>query len=231
MIEVIVVCEGRTEEAFVKEVMQPALSAASIYLYPRLISTSAQAKGGALSTDRVVRNLGRTLKERAGTYVTTLFDLYGLPTDFPGRATADTDPVARCEKIEAALHEQVLRAVRCREDRFMPYIQPYEFEALLFSDTTAFGRLEPDWKPQQAQLAAVADAADSPEHINGEPDTHPSARLESALHGYRKMAHGVALAASIGIERMRAECRHFGRWFDSVESLQPLQRPRGSTSR
>lgn len=223
MIEVIAVCEGRTEEAFVKEVLQPELSPQAIHLHPRLIQTSPQAKGGALSTGRVVRYLVRTLKQRADTYVTTLFDLYGLPTDFPGCTAAGAVPLTRCKKIEAALRKHVVSAAQCRADRFVPHIQPHEFEALLFSDTTAFGRCEGEWQPQEAQLAAIADAAESPEHINGGQNTHPSAHLENALRGYRKISHGVSLARHIGIERMKDKCQHFREWFDHMASLPPMQ--------
>ena len=89
MTDVAVVCEGRTEEAFINEVVQPALAFNAVYLQARLISTSPGAKGGALSRDRVVRGLGLVLRERDDTYVTTFFDLYGLTGGFPGRADAD----------------------------------------------------------------------------------------------------------------------------------------------
>ena len=86
MTDVVVVCEGRTEQAFINEVVQPALATSAVFLDARLISTSSGAKGGALSRDRVVGDLCRVLRQRGDTYVTTFFDLYGLPADFPGKA-------------------------------------------------------------------------------------------------------------------------------------------------
>jgi hypothetical protein len=54
VIEVIVVGEGQTEETFIRDVLAPALMGRDISLQPRLIATSAGAKGGALAGDRVL---------------------------------------------------------------------------------------------------------------------------------------------------------------------------------
>ena len=191
-----------------------------------LMRTSPRAKGGALSRDRVVRNLVSFLRERSDTYVTTFFDLYGLPADFPGReeAAVQRNPLIRSELIERSLHSVVVRQARCRTDRFLPHIQPHEFEALLFADPSAFGRYKPDWELRATSLAAVVASVPSPEHLNDGPNTHPSARLEDALHGYRKVSDGVNVAAIVGVERMRMACQHFSRWFGRMANLQPLSK-------
>ena len=110
---------------------------------------------------------------------------------------------------------------RCRTDRFLPHIQPYEFEALLFSDTSHFAREQPEWEQRADELAAARRGAASPEHINDGPDTHPSARLER-LAGYHKVRHGTALAQRIGLDRIREECGHFAGWLSRLESLPAL---------
>ena len=114
-----------------------------------------------------------------------------------------------------------MRAARCRPDRFVAHIQPYEFEALLFSDTSQFAREQPEWARWAAELAAARRSATSPEHIDDGPDTHPSALLER-LAGYHKVRHGPALAARIGLGRIRDECRHFAAWLSRLESLPAL---------
>ena len=224
MTDVVVVCEGRTEEAFINEVVQPALAFNAVYLQARLISTSPGAKGGALTGDRVVGGLGRVLRERDDTYVTTFFDLYGLPVGFPGRAGAErgSDPITRCEQVEVVLHGVVVEHARCRHERFLPHIQPYEFEALLLSDMAAFVRAEAQWHSVGSELASVVEASASPEHVNDGFGTHPSARLKRAIPGYRKVSHGLRLATQIGLDRIRSECHHFGAWLGRMESLQPL---------
>jgi hypothetical protein len=157
--------------------------------------------------------------------VTTLFDLYGLKPDFPGvdAARARNDPFQKCGNIEQALAAAVLEASGCRADRFLPHIQPYEFEALLFSDVTLFARVQPEWRRFENELREVREAAETPEHINDGPQTHPSARLTGLLEPrYKKPLHGGRIAASIGLARIREECRHFDAWLTKIESLQPL---------
>jgi hypothetical protein len=192
---------------------------------PRQIRTSQQGRGGALSTDRVIRALSYTLRESGRTYVTTLFDLYGLKPDFPGVAAmrVRSDPLQRCRIIEDALAEAVVEASGCRADRFVPHIQPYEFEALLFSDVSAFGTVQPEWRRFEDKLREARHTANTPEHINDGPDTHPSARLTGLLQPrYKKPLHGGRIAASIGLAGIRQECRHFDAWLTKIESLPPL---------
>ena len=226
MREVIVVCEGQTEEVFVSEILAPVLREGNVSLSSRLISTSRHSKGGALNAQRVLRFLRNTLRERRDTYVTTLFDLYGLPSDFPGRSEAarEIDSVDQAIAVEAKLHTTVIDFAECRPDRFLPHIQPHEFEALMFSDTAKFADVEPAWRTYVGQLEAARRSVRSPEHINDGPETHPSARLENLLRPrYNKVRHGRAVSARIGIDRMRAECAHFDDWMARVETLPPLR--------
>ena len=227
MIDVLVVCEGRTEQAFVGDVLAPFLAERKhILLGPRIIPTSRRGRGGSLNWDRVIRYLRNTLRERGHTYVTTLFDLYGLVTDFPGRRDAAglADPIERAAAIESTFAEAVVREAGCRPDRFIPHIQPYEFESLLFSDVGQFARVDPAWRASVENLQHVRKSAASPEHINDGRDTHPSARLQTLLRGkYDKVLHGRAVSALIGVERIRTECRHFGEWLRRLERLPPLR--------
>ena len=225
MNEVIIVCEGQTEEVFVREILRPALAARNVFVQPRLVATSSRAKGGALGGQRVLRFLRNTLREREDIYVTTFFDLYALPSDFPGRAdaAAPTDPLDRSEEIENGFHAAVVREAQCRPERFLPHIQPYEFESLLFSDTEGFAKAEPEWQAFAGRLASARQSAWSPEHINDGRDTHPSARLEGLLRPrYNKVRHGIAVSAQIGLNCIRTECRHFDRWLARLEGLPPL---------
>lgn len=226
MIEVIVVGEGQTEETFVRDVLAPRLSDREISLQPRLIKTSPGGRGGALSKQRVLGFLRNTLRERGRTYVTTFFDLYGLRPDFPGidEARHKKDPREKSEVVERILADAVVEASGCRAERFLPYIQPHEFEALLFSDVVAFGAVKSEWRRFVGELQRVRDDTETPEHINDGPDTHPSARLTKLLYPrYAKPLHGSRVAATIGLDRIRAECRHFDGWLSGLESLRPLK--------
>lgn len=221
MTQVIVVCEGQTEERFVKEVLARSLWVEDLYLYPRLIPTSPTSKGGSLSGQRVIGFLRDLLRQRWDAQVTTFFDLYGLPSDFPGAREAESilDPLQRASAVEAALRAAAVEAAGRGERRFHPHIQPYEFEALLFSETQRFGQVQPKWVKAGVKLSEVRHRAVSPEHINDGEDTHPSALLQVLKPRYRKPEHGVRVAARIGIERMRAQCRHFDGWVSRMEQL------------
>ena len=224
MIEVVVVCEGQTEAQFTSSVLQQFLGAGEIIVEPRLIPTSSKSRGGSLNRARVIRYLRNTLRQRSDTYVTTLFDLYGLGHNFPGyRESLELrDPIQRVLTIESEFHSATIEASGTRPDRFIPHIQPYEFESLLFSDVERFVDTDPRWSSRVDQLRNVRQAASSPEHINDGTDSHPSARLK-VLPRYRKVRHGVDVIRHIGLDTVRSECRHFGQWLARIERLQPLK--------
>lgn len=224
MIHVLIVGEGQTEEMFVNRVLQPHFAYVGVFVEPRLIATSPRAKGGSLNRDRVLRHLRNTLRERSDVYVTTFFDLYGLRPDFPGLSESAThvDPVGRADAIEAVFHQTVVQIAQCRPDRFLPHIQPYEFESLVFSDVERLPQVDPAWQHQVGSLRTVRESFPSPEHINDGYNTHPSARLRP-LYGYKKVLHGAAITHRIGLSRIRSECRHFGHWLSRIENLPPLR--------
>jgi hypothetical protein len=210
--------------------MAPPLAVEGIYLQPRLISTSSQARGGALTPDRVFRFLRNTLRERTDTYVTTLFDLYRLAPGFPGAEAAAplSDPLERASAIEVAFAASVIERSECRAERFLAYIQPYEFEALLFSGIEGVAEVETQWQSQLGPLQQARNDARSPEHINDGPTTHPSARLAALRHpSYQKTLHGPQIAGRIGLEQICAECSHFAAWLTRIGSLRPLTLPAG----
>ncbi len=228
MIEVIVVGEGQTEETFVRDVLAPTLAPELIFLYPRLIRTSPVGQGGALKYARVLRDLRNTLRQRVDTYVSTFFDLYHLDPDFPGydEGRGVYDPLSRAALIERRFREAVVAEAGCREDRFLPHIQPFEFEALLFSDVNGLVEIEPEWRRRVGQLVAVRAAVQSPEHIDDGPDTHPSRHLDRILQPrYRKVLHGPRAALHIGLARIAEQCHHFAEWLNRLRGLRPLIRP------
>ena len=176
MKRVCVVCEGQTEEEFVLQVLAPALYGIGINLVPEMIQTSPGHKGGALKYERVKRHLRNTLRQNSRPVVTTLFDLYRLNHDFPGfeQASGRRDLVERLKILNQSLHADVVAHAGCQSDRFIPYIQPYEFEALLFSDVSTLVAYEPSWQNSALKLHVVRALVSSPEHINDQPETKPA---------------------------------------------------------
>ena len=197
---VFVVCEGQTEETFVRDVLAPAFYP-KLNLIGQIIETSPGHKGGGLSYQRVQRHLRNTLRQSSAPFVTTLFDLYRLDTDFPGHREAMGKPLEqRLSLLNARFRGDVVAVADCRPDRFLPYIQPYEFEALLFSDVPTLTDIEVGWSGAAGKLQAIRESAETPEHINDGPTTKPAAHLERHLTqpGYRKTLHGPIAASLIG---------------------------------
>lgn len=119
MTQVIVVCEGQTEERFVKEVLARSLWVDDLYLYPRLIPTSPTSKGGSLSGQRVIGFLRDLLRQRWDAQVTTFFARRGgrvarLPR-CPIRRERVVGPGARRDSLtEGARRRPDLRRFRER---------------------------------------------------------------------------------------------------------------------
>ncbi|MCB1901824.1 MAG: DUF4276 family protein [Rhodocyclaceae bacterium] len=223
MKRVCVVCEGQTEEEFVLQVLAPGFYDLGLNLIPEMIETSPGHKGGALSYDRVKRHLRNTLRQSSAPVVTTLFDLYRLDSGFPefDASRGKLDLERRLEVLTRAMHADVVAEAGCQPDRFIPYIQPYEFEALLFSDVATLVQTEPAWNGGYDALNAARGAAKSPEHINDRPETKPAAHLERELKNpsYRKRRHGPVAAKKIGLTRIEAECAFFAAWLRQIRGL------------
>ncbi len=67
----------------------------------------------------------------SNTRFTTMFDLYRMPRDFPEYQNTETitDPYDRVCRLEHAIR------VDLHDPRFIPYIQLYEFEALILAES------------------------------------------------------------------------------------------------
>lgn len=219
----IVVVEGQTEEEFVKQVLGPHLAGYGVYASATIVGKHiAQKRGhGARGgghfrhwrTD-IQRILGRD--GGADLRVTTLFDLYGLPSDFPGLDVhgTDSDTSHRCVSLEAALWEAF------GDRRFIPYIQRHEFEALVFAALPELRELldaEDDLSGLRDLEQEIGDAG--PEDVNDGDQTAPSKRLANRVPGYRKTAHGPLAVAGTGLPTLRARCPRFSAWVQRLEAL------------
>ena len=219
-------CEGQTEETFVNEVLAQEFYPLRINLIPLLIPTSPGHKGGALAYGRVQLFLRNALRGGSETIVTTLFDLYKIDTKFPGFVEAAGKPLdTRLKVLTSAFHHDIITLSGCRPDYFLPYFQPYEFEALLFSDVPTLTSTEPGWEAAAEKLQAVRDKADSPEHINDGPSTKPAAQLAAHLTTppYNKVLYGHKAAERITVAKMESECAYFAAWLASLRQFAPTK--------
>jgi hypothetical protein len=167
----------------------------------------------------VKNDICRWLKQdrAADARFTTMFDLYGLPQDFPGFAEARriTGALTRVEALEEAL------AADIDEPPFIPYIQLHEFEALLLSCPRAFAYQYTDRVREIARLERLCSQYHSPEDIDDGQDSAPSKRIAGEIPEYvvAKRTAGPLIALEIGLQRIREKCPHFNAWLTRLESL------------
>lgn len=220
MVRVHIICEGLTEEAFVKDLLAPHFETHEIYLQVALLGKPGH-KGGRVQFDRLFTDVRIRLRGDTEAYCTTFFDFYALPSDFPGKEEAATKALIRdksqcinigvTQKLEAVLGSTVMQ-------RFIPYVQMYEFEALLFSNPSKFakGIYQPSLV---SEFESIRNAFSTPEEINDSPITAPSKRVESLVSGYEKPLYGTLAALEIGLKTMRRECVLFDAWLKKLEAL------------
>lgn len=225
MRRVVIVCEGQTEEAFISRVLCPAFLDRGLHLQGITVETSTGHKGGAMRYARLLPALRNALANGSVVAVTTLIDFYKLAGDFPDHAAAMSQPLlfASLDRLQVALHTDVVQRTGCDPVRFLPYIQAHEFEALLFSDVETLSTVESSWTSRLTALRAARADGETPEHINDGHDTKPSARLQALLlnPSYHKLRHGPIAAERIGLARIEAECPRFSGWLWRLRALVP----------
>ncbi len=222
MIRLHITAEGQTEQAFVKHVLAPYLSPFEVYADARCVLTSKdkrsakEYRGGLLSYEKAKRDIQDWIKEdnHIGCRFSTMFDLYALPKNFPGNEETieNQDPYDRVEHIETAFAQDI------SDSRFIPYIQLYEFEALILADPRQL-----DWEYFEHDRAIESlvsmVSGRNPELINDSPQTAPSKRIIKEIPEYDKVTAGVAVAGRIGVETLQEKCRHFDNWLHRLERL------------
>jgi len=219
--KVYAVVEGKTEQLFIKRILEPYLNSKNVFLYATQLSKPGQ-KGGDVKFVRVKKDIGAFLKQRSDTWVTLLVDYYGIDANWPGYAQVKhyNDHTRKfevmCQKTKQEIDK--LFAAEDAARRFIPYVSMHELEALLFSDPKILAEA---LQVQQKEIVAILAECIEPEAINDNPDTAPSKRLESLFPGFKeeKTRAGIDIAEKIGIDAMRRACPLFSAWIKQLESL------------
>lgn len=220
-IRINIIVEGQTEETFVNKILAEFFATQNRVLSCSKV-TLGSSKGGFSKTNGYKNpreDILRWLQQDKTAFVTTMFDFYGLPNDFPGKSDLKQN-MTNLEKVkllETALEQDI------NNDRFIPYIQLHEYEALLFSDIEKLDGIltgQGSQKPQLDKLKKILASVDSPEDINDSILTAPSKRLEQIYSKvYQKRTAGPIAAKAIGLNTIRAKCRHFSDWLSKLESI------------
>jgi hypothetical protein len=229
---VYVVVEGKTESIFVAKVLSPYFAQrtdSKLMLYPTQNETSSGYKGGVVSYKKLIDNISTLSKLDSSGYITTFIDYYGLSaTNFPHYTEVSKKVVDVYEKV-ARFEKQIGLDVQdiCGQ-RFIPYIQLHEFEALYFADYERFLKIDPMWnETHTSAITAILHKANyQPELINDNPDTAPSKRLQNKLC-YSKVHHSGIFASylehnnsiNLAVEKMSETCPHFNQWLEKLLKL------------
>ena len=221
MSRVLALVEGKTEQAFVDQVLRPELKPAGVYIRATLFGKPGHKRGGIRRYQSIRRDILSALREDRERFCTTMVDYYKLPKDWPDVAKAKGIPATeRAPHIERAVSADICSELGPSFDgrRFVAYVQMYEFESLLFSDPGVIAKhlRQPALAPA---LESVLREFGSPEQIGDRETTAPSKRLAMVAPYFQKLSDAPIIAQRIGLARMRERCPHFHGWLQRLEAL------------
>ena len=216
--------EGQTEAAFATTVLGPHLLNYGVYVIkPRFTGWNPRTRGripvgGMLNTfQHALRDMRIWLKEDQDpdARFSMMVDLYHLPHDVPGYEAAIKKPtgVLQATAIEKSISTELA------DDRFVPYLQVHEFEALVLADPTRLNSIYDVQDGKIKSLCRDCTRYDTPEEINSGQHSHPKYRIKQTVKEYDESVAGPLLAGEIGLETLREKCKHFGDWLTKLEQL------------
>lgn len=216
--------EGQTEAAFATKVLTPHLSAFNVFLHrPRFTGLHRRCRGripsgGLLNTfGHALADIRTWLSEDRSpdARFSMMVDLYSLPIDFPGYQAAAAVPAGapRADVLEVSLAQHIA------DDRFIPHLQVYEFEALVLVDPRRITSLYNVSNSQIEALCTERARYASPEEINDGQHSHPKYRIKRIVPDYDENVAGPLLTEDIGLATLRQQCPHFGKWLTRLERL------------
>ncbi len=215
------IVEGQTERAALQ---QPDVAArffsCGFSVHPKVVGKPGH-KGGVRSFDKILPEILALLRQEPQAKVSTFFDFYALPlSKWPGYPhSEELSPAQAVVHIEAAMAACVTAQIpNLSPGRFTPYIQLFEFEALLFADPKAMANLFGNPALEQTFVKMVVDCGGC-EAIDNGPATAPSKRIQDHFPGYIKgsgaNAHAPLILGHIARTnwpQLLAACPRFRHW-------------------
>ena len=169
--KLIILVEGDSELRFIKTQVIPFLYARSTGFWSidacKIISNrQLNKKGGNISYEYLNNDIHKFVKNGYNV-ITTFLDFFRLPSNFPGYTTDGS----MIDQIESAMVVD-FKSWNSSLSELIPYIQKYEFEALLFSSMDGFEYLLDDDK-RLSHIRSIINSFATTEEINGVPITAP----------------------------------------------------------
>jgi len=219
--------EGQEEELFVNRVLREHLRRFGVNVQkPILAATSFRlggdeadvTVGGVTNYDAIrddILNQYAAGDIAAADKLTTLIDLYALPTTFPGYSEAAAQGLTSRRKAE---HIEQSWKADIAQTNFFPYIQVHEFEALVLTRPSALRDFYPEHAAGIEQLRSECAPFSSPEDINETKATSPSHRILARVPSYRKI-DGFRHLQDIGVSELKVHCPRFKAWIEWCEAF------------
>jgi Domain of unknown function (DUF4276) len=212
--EVFIVVEGPTEQRFLEDVLAPWVAQSGVFIHASRVGKPGHKGGNRYSAAK--RDILNFLKQRSDTIVSCMFDFYGMGSDWPGREDANTkNQETKPVTVEKAIYRDIVAEMPDAKKRLIPYVQMHEFEALLFSFPPSLAIALGD-RDADEDFQEIRDAFETPEHINDNPNSAPSKRIEQIFSNYgrtyRKTLHGSIATQKMEVTQIRKECPHFSAW-------------------
>lgn len=207
---IIIICEGETEVEFCS-LLYDFLGHTNYRIEPRNLE-------GNCHWVQIKNLVEKSLKAQKSAIVTTMIDYYGRKENtFPKQTEANVinDIRQKVDFLEQAMKDAIDSSLR---DRFIPYLQLHEFEAMLFNNYEVFDSNFVDDECEKNEIQKILQQFPDPEMINDSPLTSPSHRLEKIISGYDKIVYGNLLVESIGLYNICEKNLHFKEWIDKIKS-------------
>lgn len=195
MVRLLISVEGHSEYKFTNEVIVPHLAE------HHGVFAETQNMRGSISIDKIRQKLNSLIHNHD--FTTTLYDFYGFK-----RVSGNETKQTLEEKIKQSIKKD-------QRNKIIPYIQMYEFEALLFSDNEKMAAglgTQKDW------IDAVLSEFYDIEKINNSKETAPSKRIGKHAQ-YIKTQHAPLILKQIGLANIRSKCQGFDTWLTQLENL------------
>jgi len=217
--------EGQTEQAYVTRVLATHLANFGVFAEHSILPITGRRrgqafKGGGKSFEKVRRQFGNLLKQhdQAEVRFTTMFDLYGLFPDLPGRDQAEklrSDPWARVRFLEKSFADEFA------DPRVIPHLQLHEFETILLAGPEELGLFLENARAAIDELTAAVQKVGEAELVNDGESTAPSKRIAACFPSFDRLKTtvGVEWAECVGLKRTRQSCPHFHECLLNLESL------------
>lgn len=212
MKHIAIVVEGQTEEAFVKNVVNPYLLPRDLFATPIIATTKTTPTGshrGGAPWGRYVPLARNLAAQRDKAAVGIMLDYYGVPSDTPGFDATGSGCDYR-ERLLAGMAQEL------NNWRIRPHLVLHEFETLVLAavDAGAEGSLTAD--ERTALLRVIQEFDGNCEAINGGRDTSPSHRLIGACQRYVKTSTGISLLQEVSFDEVLERCPTFNGWFTDL---------------